>query len=82
MYDYAKMKLTSSYDNLKYLHTYDLEIMSLELMRNGNSRWASLKLDSYSFFPLIEWQRQEHSLFQELFSNPKALLLAMSNLHE
>lgn len=48
MYGHAKMKLVSLY-NLNYSRTYDLEIISLELMRNGDSGWASIKLDSYSF---------------------------------
>ena len=50
MYDYAKMKLVSFYDNLKYVHIYDLENTSLELKRNGNSSWASAMSESYSFF--------------------------------
>lgn len=50
MYDYAKMKLVSFYDNPKYVHTYDLESTLLELMRNGNSSWASTKLESSSSF--------------------------------
>lgn len=50
MYDYAKMKLVSFYDNPKYVHIYDLENTSLELKRNGNSSWARAMSESYSSF--------------------------------
>lgn len=50
VYDYAKMKLVSFYDNPKYVHIYDLENTLLELMRNENSCWAGTTSESSSSF--------------------------------